>query len=63
MSNLRRIWTADDDAQLRSLMESGASVGLVAAKLKRTVKAVRGQSKLGGSCARRSRPGERKERI
>jgi hypothetical protein len=41
MSNLRRIWTADDDAQLRSLMESGASVGLVAAKLKRTVKAVR----------------------
>jgi hypothetical protein len=35
--NLRRPWTADEDARLRSLLAAGTSVALVAAKLKRTV--------------------------
>jgi DNA invertase Pin-like site-specific DNA recombinase len=41
MPKLRRPWTPEDDARLRSLLEAGASVSLVAAKLKRTQSAVK----------------------
>jgi hypothetical protein len=51
---LRRKWTAEDDAQLRSLLETRASLGLVTAKLRRTLKAVRTRSsKLRISCSSR----------
>ena len=41
MRKLKRPWTAEDDAQLRSLLEAGDSVRLVAVKLKRTYGAVK----------------------
>jgi hypothetical protein len=45
---LRRPWTAEDDARLRSLLAAGDSVSLAAAKLKRTASAVKSRSgKLG----------------
>ena len=48
MRFLRRSWTAEDDAQLRSLLEAGDSVRLVAVKLRRTTRAVQQRSsKLG----------------
>ena len=37
----RREWTAEDDTHLRSLLEAGESVTLVADKLKRTVTATK----------------------
>jgi hypothetical protein len=54
--NLKRPWTADDDAKLRALLTAGTSDALVAAKLKRTVRAVAAHcSKLGLSLTRRRR--------
>src|SRR5260370_9968227 len=44
MRNLKRPWTADEDARLRQLLEAGASLRLVAAKLKRTAGAVKSRS-------------------
>jgi hypothetical protein len=44
MRKLRRPWTADEDALLRQLLEAGATFSLVAAKLKRTVGAVRSRA-------------------
>jgi hypothetical protein len=40
MFRKNRPWTPDDDKQLRTLLESGTSKTLVAAKLKRTVSAI-----------------------
>src|ERR1700687_4872214 len=54
MPKLRRPWTPEDDARLRSLLEAGASVSLVAAKLKRTAGAVKSRSRQG--VARRRAP-------
>ena len=45
MRNLKRPWTADEDARLRQLLEGGTSFKLVAAKFKRTVGAVKSRSK------------------
>jgi hypothetical protein len=45
MRNLKRLWTADEDARLRQLLEGGTSFILVAAKFKRTVGAVKSRSK------------------
>jgi hypothetical protein len=54
--NLRRPWTADEDARLRALLAAGTSVALVAAKLKRTVAGVTARCRtLGLSMARRGR--------
>jgi hypothetical protein len=48
MPNLRRPWTTEDDARLRQLLEAGASISVVAVKLKRTASAVKSRStKLG----------------
>jgi len=54
MPKLRRPWTPEDDARLRS--EAGASVSLVAAKLKRTAGAVKSRSNLLGVARRRAPP-------
>jgi hypothetical protein len=41
MQNQNRPWTPEEDERLRSMLEGGDSVWLVAAKLKRTTKAVK----------------------
>ena len=56
MPKLKRLWTSEDDARLRSLLEAGASVSLVAAKLKRTAGAVKSRSNLLGVARRRAPP-------
>ena len=45
MRNLKRPWTTEDDVRLRSLLEAGVSVLLVAAKLKRTTSAIKSRSR------------------
>jgi hypothetical protein len=55
MVNLKRPWTAKDDVKLRALIDAGASAVLVAAKLRRTLSAVRSRSsQLQLSLARRA---------
>jgi hypothetical protein len=44
MIRRNRPWTPEDDSHLRTLLEGGASIALVAAKLKRTIGAVRGRA-------------------
>ncbi|MDB5555452.1 MAG: hypothetical protein JWL86_5436 [Rhizobium sp.] len=45
---LHRPWTADDDAQLRAMAEANCSALKIAARLKRSARAVRGRAqKLG----------------
>jgi hypothetical protein len=41
-----RPWTLEDEARLRSLIADGTSIALVAAKLKRTITAIRGRAKI-----------------
>jgi hypothetical protein len=36
-----RAWTAEDDDRLKSLIEAGVSMDLIAAKMKRTTQGVR----------------------
>ena len=43
-----RPWTPKEDNRLRTLLEEGASTTLVAAKLKRTISAVRGRAAVIG---------------
>ena len=44
MRNLNRLWTAEEEARLRSMLEAGMPRLLVAAKLKRTMAAVKSRS-------------------
>ena len=44
MPNLNRLWTVEEDARLRSMLETGVPLVLVAAKLKRTAAAVKSRS-------------------
>ena len=46
MKNLRRPWTAEEDAQLRTLLEAGTPVRIAAVKLKRTTGAVKSRSSM-----------------
>ena len=46
MKNLRRPWTPDEDARLRSMLEAGISTTIAAAKLKRTKSALRGRASM-----------------
>jgi len=48
MFRKNRPWTLDDDARLRTLLESGASKTLIAAKLKRTVSAIEARTSIIG---------------
>lgn len=43
-ANSNRPWTPEEDARLRSLMDAGMSVGLVAAKFKRTTFAIKARA-------------------
>jgi len=38
---IKRLWTAEEDGQLREMVETGKSVTLMALRCKRTVQAVR----------------------
>jgi hypothetical protein len=42
----RRSWTEADDAQLRTLLEAGTSYGLISAKMKRTIVAIRERARV-----------------
>ena len=44
MPNLNRLWTAEEDARVRSMLEADVPLVLVAAKLKRTAAAVKSRS-------------------
>lgn len=52
-ANSTKAWSTEDDASLKAFLEKGMHPSLVAAKLKRTVSAVRGRaSKIGISLRR-----------
>ena len=42
-SDRNRPWTPEEESRLRTLVEEGTSAMLIAAKLKRTVAAIRGR--------------------
>ena len=46
--NLKRPWSSEEDYRLRVLLESGASVMLISAKLKRSSSAVRARAASAG---------------
>jgi hypothetical protein len=46
--NKNKKWSPEEDARLRTLLEGGTSVTLVAAQLKRTVTATKGRAHLLG---------------
>jgi hypothetical protein len=48
MIRKNRPWTPEEDNRLRTLLESGASITLVAAKLKRSINAVRAHATVIG---------------
>jgi hypothetical protein len=48
-----RAWTAEDDERLKSLIEAGVSMNLVAAKMKRTIQAVKWRANARGISIRR----------
>ena len=50
-------WTPEDDERLKTLLESNASIHLVAIKLKRSVVAVRSRASLLKVSCRRTRRG------
>jgi hypothetical protein len=56
-SSRKRPWTPAEESRLRILVEDGASVVLVAAKLKRTVTAIRGRASVIGVSFRPIKPG------
>jgi hypothetical protein len=46
MIRRNRPWTPEEDGRLRALLEGGASKMLVAAKLNRTLSAIRGRASI-----------------
>jgi hypothetical protein len=48
MIRRNRPWAPEDDIRLRTLLESGASTALVAAKLKRSISATKGRASAVG---------------
>ena len=48
-----RAWTAEDDERLKSLMEASVSIHLVAAKMKRTIQAVKWRANALGMSTKR----------
>jgi hypothetical protein len=44
-----RAWTREDDDRLKSLIEAGVSIDLVAAKMKRTIQAVKWRANARGN--------------
>ena len=52
-----RAWTAEDDERLKSLIEGSISMDLVAAKMKRTIQAVKWRANARGISIKRVRIG------
>ena len=52
-----RSWTAEDDERLKSPIEAGVSIDLVAAKMKRTIQAVKWRANARGISTKRVRIG------
>jgi hypothetical protein len=50
-------WTPDEDALLKSLIEANTSVHLIAAKLKRSVPAIRARASILNILMKRARVG------
>jgi hypothetical protein len=48
-----RAWTAEDDERLKALIEAGVSMNLVAAKMKRTIQAVKWRANARGISTKR----------
>ena len=48
-----RAWTDEDDARLKSLIESSVSIDLIAAEMKRTTKGVKTRADLLGISTKR----------
>ena len=61
MPKLRKPWTAEDDARLVALLEAGSSVVLVAAKLRRSITAVKARSSKLRISVRRRQPSVRND--
>jgi len=53
----KRPWTPEEESRLRTLVEESASALLVAAKIKRTVTAIRGRASVIGVSLRPIKPG------
>jgi hypothetical protein len=51
-----RSWSAEDDERLKSLIEAGVSIHLVAAKMKRTIQAVKWRANARGISIKRVGP-------
>ena len=54
--NTRRPWTAEEHQLLRTLLEGGASITLIAAKLKRNITAVKARASVIGVSLKRKTP-------
>jgi hypothetical protein len=52
-----QVWTAEDDERLKSLIEASVSIDLVAAKMKRTIQAVKWRANARGISIKRVRIG------
>jgi hypothetical protein len=55
--NSNNKWTAEDDVRLKSLIEASVSIDLVAAKMKRTIQAVKWRANARGISIKRVRIG------
>jgi hypothetical protein len=62
MFRKNRPWTPDDDARLRTLLESGASKTLASVKLKRSVGAIEGRASIIGISFRQIKLGLKAKR-
>jgi len=56
-SDRNRPWTPEEEDLLRGLIEGGASITLIAAKLKRTSTAIRGRASYLKVSLKRVKPG------
>lgn len=54
--NARRPWTAEEHQLLRTLLEGGASITLIAAKLKRNITAVKARASVIRVSLKRKKP-------
>jgi hypothetical protein len=52
-----RAWTAEDDERLKSLIVASVSIDLVAAKMKRTIQAIKWRANARGVSIKRVRVG------
>ena len=55
--NSNNKWTSEEDARLKSLIEDNASIHLIAAKLKRSVPAIRSRASILNILMKRVRVG------